>query len=79
MVGKNAATPYAEQIYQPIQMALLVFKRLLCLQQDFYAEHATKYKIAIHDEIRPIIFPAIGSSFCPTKSEYWFLVSKLGR
>jgi DNA-binding transcriptional LysR family regulator len=40
---KMLPTPYAEQIYQPIQMALLRFKILLCLSK-ILSEHATKYK-----------------------------------
>ena len=49
-------TPFAEQIYQPIQNALLTIQNIAIPQQDFVPSMLQSIKIAIHDEIERLFF-----------------------
>lgn len=72
-------TPYAEQIYQPIQMALLSIQKIAMPQQDFMPSMLQSIKIAIHDEIEPIIFPQLVNHFAKQNLNIQFFSSKLDR
>ena len=71
-------TPYAEQIYQPIQNAA---------HDSEYCNSTARLvpsmlqsiKIAIHDEIEPIIFPQLVHHFSQLNLDIQFLSSKLDR
>jgi len=74
---KMLPTPYAEQIYQPIQTALLAIQQIAVPQQDFMPNMLHSLKIAIHDEIEPIIFPQLVHHFAQLNLNIQFLSSKL--
>ncbi|MGN5766184.1 LysR family transcriptional regulator [Acinetobacter calcoaceticus] len=76
---KMLPTPYAEQIYQPIQTALLTIQSIAVPQQDFVPDMLHSLKIAIHDEIEPIIFPQLVHHFAQLNLDIQFLSSKLDR
>ena len=76
---KMLPTPYAEQIYQPIQMALLSIQKIAMPQQDFMPSMLQNIKIAIHDEIEPIIFPQLVNHFAKQNLNIQFFSSKLDR
>ncbi|WP_288401495.1 LysR family transcriptional regulator [uncultured Acinetobacter sp.] len=76
---KMLPTPYAEQIYQPIQMALLSIQKIAMPQQDFMPNMLQSIKIAIHDEIEPIIFPQLVNHFAKQNLNIQFFSSKLDR
>lgn len=76
---KMLPTPYAEQIYQPIQTALLAIQQIAVPQQDFMPNMLHSLKIAIHDEIEPIIFPQLVHHFAQLNLNIQFLSSKLDR
>ena len=72
-------TPFAEQIYQPIQNALLTIQNIAIPQQDFVPSMLQSIKITIHDEIEPIIFPQLVHHFAQLNLNIQFLSSKLDR
>ena len=73
-------TPFAEQIYLPVKHALLVLQGISVLQhQNFDAGMVHNLKIAIHDEIEPLIFPKLIHHFQKLNSDIEFLSSKLDR
>ncbi|EPG42812.1 MULTISPECIES: LysR family transcriptional regulator [Acinetobacter] len=76
---KMLPTPYAEQIYQPIQSALLSIQQIAVPQHDFVPSMLHSLKIAIHDEIEPIIFPQLVHHFAQLNLDIQFLSSKLDR
>lgn len=76
---KMRPTPYAEQIYQPIQTALLSIQSIAMPQQTFVPSMLQSLKIAIHDEIEPIIFPQLVNHFAALNLNIQFLSSKLDR
>lgn len=76
---KMLPTPFAEQIYQPIQNALLTIQNIAIPQQDFVPSLLQSIKIAIHDEIEPIIFPKLVQHFQHLNLEIQFFSSKLDR
>jgi DNA-binding transcriptional LysR family regulator len=76
---KMLPTPYAEQIYQPIQMALLSIQKIAMPPQDFMPSMLQSIKIAIHDEIEPIIFPQLVNHFAKQNLNIQFFSSKLDR
>lgn len=76
---KMRPTPYAEQIYQPIQAALLAIQQIAIPQHAFIPSMLQSLKIAIHDEIEPIIFPQLVNHFTQLNLDIQFLSSKLDR
>ncbi|RLZ06716.1 LysR family transcriptional regulator [Acinetobacter sp. 2JN-4] len=76
---KMLPTPFAEQIYQPIQTALLSIQSIAMPQQTFVPSMLQSLKIAIHDEIEPIIFPQLVNHFAQLNLDIQFLSSKLDR
>lgn len=76
---KMLPTPFAEQIYQPIQTALSTIQNIAIPQYDFDPSMLKSVKIAIHDEIEPIIFPQLVHHFSQLNLDIQFLSSKLDR
>ncbi|ENW07341.1 LysR family transcriptional regulator [Acinetobacter beijerinckii] len=76
---KMLPTPFAEQIYQPIQTALSTIQNIAIPQYDFDPSMLQSLKIAIHDEIEPIIFPQLVHHFSQLNLDIQFLSSKLDR
>lgn len=76
---KMLPTPFAEQIYQPIQTALSTIQNIATPQHDFDPSMLQSLKIAIHDEIEPIIFPQLVHHFSQLNLDIQFLSSKLDR
>lgn len=76
---KMLPTPFAEQIYQPIQTALSTIQNIAFPQHDFDPSMLQSLKIAIHDEIEPIIFPQLVHHFSQLNLDIQFLSSKLDR
>ena len=76
---KMLPTPYAEQIYHPIQTALSTIQNIAIPQHDFDPSMLQSLKIAIHDEIEPIIFPQLVHHFAQLNLNIQFLSSKLDR
>ncbi|MFW1953401.1 LysR family transcriptional regulator [Acinetobacter beijerinckii] len=76
---KMLPTPFAEQIYHPIQTALSTIQNIAIPQHDFDPSMLQSLKIAIHDEIEPIIFPQLVHHFSQLNLDIQFLSSKLDR
>ncbi|ENV65071.1 hypothetical protein F949_00110 [Acinetobacter junii NIPH 182] len=76
---KMLPTPFAEQIYQPIQTALSTIQNIAIPQHDFDPSMLQSLKIAIHDEIEPIIFSQLVHHFSQLNLDIQFLSSKLDR
>ena len=76
---KMLPTPFAEQIYQPIQTALSTIQNIAIPPPDFAPSMLQSLKIAIHDEIEPIIFPQLVHHFSQLNLDIQFLSSKLDR
>ena len=76
---KMLPTPFAEQIYHPIQTALSTIQNIAIPQHDFDPSMLKSLKIAIHDEIEPIIFPQLVHHFSQLNLDIQFLSSKLDR
>ncbi|RKG40825.1 LysR family transcriptional regulator [Acinetobacter rongchengensis] len=77
--SKMLPTPFAEQIYQPIKSALFSIQNISKQKQKFDPSLIQTLKIAVHDEIEPIIFPQLIRHFQNLKLDIQFLSSKLDR
>ena len=77
--SKMLPTPFAEQIYQPIKSALFSIQNISKQKQKFDPSLIQTLKIAVHDEIEPIIFPQLIHHFQNLKLDIQFLSSKLDR
>ena len=77
--SKMLPTPFAEQIYQPIKSALFSIQNISKQKQKFDPSLIQTLKIAVHDEIEPIIFPQLIRHFQDLKLDIQFLSSKLDR
>lgn len=60
---KMRPTPFAEQIYPVIKKALMSIQNITQQQNNFDPKLVKSLKIAIHDEIEPIILPKIIKHF----------------
>lgn len=76
---KMCPTPFAEQIYHPTKQALLTIQQISMQQQHFDPALIQSLKIAVHDEIEPIIFPQMIAYFEKLDLKIQFLSSKLDR
>ncbi len=76
---KMRPTPFAEQIYPQIVQALALLQQLSNTQQEFNPSMVKTLKIAIHDEIEPLIFPKLFQHFQNLNLDIQFLSSKLDR
>lgn len=77
--SKMRATPFAEQIYPTIQAALLSIQSISVQKQQFEPSMLKNLKIAVHDEIEPIIFPKLVHHFQQLDLDIQFLSMKLDR
>ncbi len=75
---KMRPTPYAEQIYPVIKTALLSLQNL-SQHHSFEPAMVGTLKIAVHDEIEPIIFPKLFQHFQRLNLDIQFLSIKLNR
>ena len=55
--------PSAEQIYPVIKNALIAIQSISIQKQNFDPSMVQSLKIAVHDEIEPIIFPKLVKHF----------------
>jgi DNA-binding transcriptional LysR family regulator len=72
-------TPFAEQSYPIIKSALIAIQSISIQQQSFDPNMVNSLKIAIHDEIEPIIFPKLVAHFQKLGLSIQFVSSKLDR
>nr|WP_174505861.1 LysR family transcriptional regulator [Acinetobacter sp. Marseille-Q1620] len=77
--SKMLPTPFAEQIYQPIKQALYSIQSISIQKNKFDPSMVQTIKIAVHDEIEPIIFPKLIHHFQDLNLEIQYLSSKLDR
>lgn len=77
--NKMQPTPFAEQIYPAIKAALISIQNISQQQQKFDIFSIKTLKIAIHDEIEPLIFPALIRHFQLLNPHMQFLSIKLDR
>lgn len=76
---KMRPTPFAEQIYPVIKSALLSLQNISKQQKSFEPSMVGSLKIAVHDEIEPIIFPKLIQHFQTLNLDIQFLSIKLNR
>lgn len=72
-------TPFAEQIYLTIKNALISLQSVSIQKQIFDPTQIQTLKIAVHDEIEPIIFPKLVQHFQSLNLDIQFLSMKLDR
>lgn len=72
-------TPYAEQIFPNIKNALINIQNIAVEKHRFEPQMIQQLKIAIHDEIEPMILPKLVSHFQKLNLDIQFLSSKLDR
>ena len=77
--AKMLPTPFAEQIYPVIKHALIAIQSISMQKQQFDPAMVQTLKIAVHDEIEPIIFPRIVHHFQKSQLDIQFLSLKLDR
>lgn len=76
---KMCATPFAEQIYPVIKQALLSIQNISKQKHQFDPSQVKSLKIAIHDEIEPIIFPKLVKHFQSLNLDIQFISIRLDR
>ena len=72
-------TPFAEQIYPSVKKALSTIQSISIQKKEFEPNMVQSLKIAIHDEIEPMIFPKLVQHFQKLNLDIQFLSSKLDR
>jgi DNA-binding transcriptional LysR family regulator len=77
--SKMLPTPFAEQIYPTVQNALYAFQNISKQKQQFNPNSIHTLKVAVHDEIEPIIFPQLIQHFQKLNLNIQFLSTKLDR
>lgn len=77
--AKMLPTPFAEQIYPVIKNALIAIQSISMQKQQFDPTMVQTLKIAVHDEIEPIIFPRLVHHFQKSQLDIQFLSLKLDR
>ncbi len=77
--AKMQATPFAEQIYPDIQQALMAIQNISMQPQQFEPSMVQSIRIAIHDEIEPMILPRLVTHFQQLNLEIQFMSIKLDR
>ncbi|TCB79184.1 LysR family transcriptional regulator [Acinetobacter sp. ANC 4173] len=76
---KMLPTPFAEQSYPIIKNALHAIQSISLQKQSFEPDMVKTLKIAVHDEIEPIIFPRIFQHFQQLNLDIQFTSIKLDR
>ena len=77
--SKMLPTPFAEQIYIPISQALFSIQNISKQRQQFDIGMVKSLKIAVHDEVEPIIFPRLIQHFQKLNLNIQFHSSRLDR
>lgn len=77
--SKMLPTPFAEQIYPTVQNALFSFQDISKQKQIFDPNSIQTLRVAVHDEIEPIIFPRLIQHFQKLNLNIQFLSTKLDR
>lgn len=77
--AKMLPTPFAEQIYHPISQALFSIQNISQQRQQFDTSMVKTLKIAVHDEIEPIIFPRLIEYFNQLNLDIQFQSFRLDR
>ncbi|WP_151980649.1 LysR family transcriptional regulator [Acinetobacter guerrae] len=77
--NKMLPTPFAERIYPVIKIALLSIQNISQQKQNFDPSLIKTLKIAIHDEIEPLIFPKLIDHFQGIDPDIQFRSIKLNR
>lgn len=76
---KMLPTAYAEQIYPMIQQALVQIQAIAVPKKQYESHMLQSIRIALHDEVEPIIFPKIVQHFQRLNPEIQFVSIKLDR
>lgn len=76
---KMQPTPFAEQIYPAIKNALMTIQSISIQHQQFEPSMVQSLKIAVHDEIEPMIFPKLVAHFQKMNLDIQFSSIKLDR
>lgn len=77
--SKMLPTPFAEQIYPTIKNALISIQNISNHQKTFSPSMVKTLKIAVHDEIEPLILPKLIKHFHDLNFEIQFTSIKLDR
>ncbi|ANF81819.1 LysR family transcriptional regulator [Acinetobacter sp. NCu2D-2] len=77
--AKMQPTPFAEQIYPDIKRALFTIQSISIQHQDFEPSMVQSLRIAVHDEIEPMILPKIVAHFQQLNLDIQFSSMKLDR
>ncbi|MDD7976380.1 LysR family transcriptional regulator [Acinetobacter baumannii] len=77
--NKMSATPFAEQIYPTVKQALLTIQNISQQKHVFDPTSLKSLKIAVHDEIEPIILPRLAQHFQNLNLDLQFVSMKLDR
>lgn len=77
--SKMLPTPFAEQIYPVIKNALIAIQSISIQKQNFDPSMVQTLKIAVHDEIEPIILPKLVEHFHQLNLAIQFSSIKLDR
>ena len=77
--AKMLPTPFAEQIYHPICQALFSIQNISQQRLQFDSSMVKTLKIAVHDEIEPIIFPRLIQHFNQLNLDIQFQSFRLDR
>jgi DNA-binding transcriptional LysR family regulator len=77
--GQMLPTPFAEHIYPTVKNALSAIQSISKQNQNFEPSMLKALKIAVHDEIEPMIFPKLVHHFQKLNLDIQFLSSKLDR
>ena len=77
--NKMQPTPFAEQIYPVLKAALLSIQSINQQKQNFDPSRIKTLRIAIHDEIEPLIFPRLIHHFQKIDPNIQFNSIKLDR
>lgn len=73
------ATPFAEQIYPQVVQALSALQQISIPQQTFDPHQIKQLRIAVHDEIEPMIFPQLVQHFHSLHLDIELISAKLDR
>lgn len=77
--SKMLPTPFSEQIYPSIKDALYAIQNISMQNQSFDPSAVQSLKIALHDEIEPLIFPKLVAHFQQSQFNIQFSSIKLDR
>ncbi|MBJ9985216.1 LysR family transcriptional regulator [Acinetobacter sp. S40] len=77
--NKMLPTPFAERIYPIVRTALLSIQSISQQKQNFDPSLIKTLRIAIHDEIEPLIFPKVIQHFQQIDPDIQFSSIKLNR